>query len=111
MADSYFHILDEIDTILGSDYFFSILVPGQINCSQSDLIAQNSIFGFLISEKLPEFQTKSNSFLNLHTYQINIDSELKRSWELEEVPNSTHTLFPPEEQFFETHFQENYSIN
>ncbi|XP_035218435.1 uncharacterized protein LOC118191710 [Stegodyphus dumicola] len=47
----------------------------------------------------------------MHIYEINIDSELKRFWELEEVPNSTDTAFSPEEQFVETHFRENYSIN
>ncbi|XP_035225552.1 uncharacterized protein LOC118198073 [Stegodyphus dumicola] len=47
----------------------------------------------------------------MHIYEINIDSELKRFWELEEVPNSTDTVFSPEEQFVETHFRENYSIN
>ncbi|XP_035232906.1 uncharacterized protein LOC118204716 [Stegodyphus dumicola] len=111
LADPYFHIPDKIDIILGSDYLFSILLPGQITCSQSDLIAQNSIFGFLISGKLPESQTKSNSLSNMHIYEINIDSELKRFWELEEVPNSTDTVLSPEEQFVETHFRENYSIN
>ena len=50
---------------------------------------------------------KSNSFSNMHIYEINIDRELKRFCELEEMPNSTDTLFSPEEQFVETHFQEN----
>jgi hypothetical protein len=111
LADPHFATPNNIDIILGSDYFFSILLPGQITCSQNTLIAQNSIFGFLVSGKLPEPYTNSNSISNLHIYEVNIDNELKRFWELEEVFNSKDSVFSPEEQFVEQHFQETYSVN
>ncbi|GFY38216.1 hypothetical protein TNIN_245231 [Trichonephila inaurata madagascariensis] len=63
--------------ILGSDYFFSILIPGQITCSQSNLIAQNSIFGLLVSGKLTE-SLNSNSVLNLHINGTNIDNQIQQ---------------------------------
>ncbi|GFY69783.1 hypothetical protein TNIN_376611 [Trichonephila inaurata madagascariensis] len=65
--------------ILGFDYFFSIFLPGQITCSQSSLIAQNSIFGFLVSGKLTEL-LNSNSMLNLHIIETNIDNQLQDFW-------------------------------
>ncbi|GFV16474.1 integrase catalytic domain-containing protein [Trichonephila clavipes] len=110
LADPKFFISNNIDMILGSDYFFSILLPGQITCSQSNLIAQNSIFGFLISGKLTE-SLNSNSMLNLHINGTNIDNQLKQFWELEEIPNVKDKLLTPEEQFVETHFQNTYACN
>ena len=47
----------------------------------------------------------------MHIYEINIDSELKRFWEFEEVFISNDKMFPPDKQFVKSHFQENYSIN
>ncbi|GFT76069.1 integrase catalytic domain-containing protein [Trichonephila clavipes] len=35
LADPKFFVPNNIDMILGSDYFFSILLPGQITCSQT----------------------------------------------------------------------------
>ena len=63
LADPHFHILDKIDIILGSDYFFFYFNP-QITCSQSDLIAQNSIFGFSYPE----------NYQNLKRYQIHFQT-------------------------------------
>ncbi|GFW20807.1 integrase catalytic domain-containing protein [Trichonephila clavipes] len=106
LADPKFFIPNNIDMILGSDYFFSILLPGQITCFQSNLIAQNSIFGFLISGKLTD-SLNSNSMLNLHINGTNIDNQLKQFWELEEIPNVKDNILTSEEQFVEPHFQSN----
>ncbi|GFY49205.1 integrase catalytic domain-containing protein [Trichonephila inaurata madagascariensis] len=65
--------------ILGSDYFFAILLLGQITCSLSTLIAQNSIFGFLISGKLTD-PLNSNSMLNLQINGTDIDNQLQQFW-------------------------------
>ncbi|GFQ90375.1 uncharacterized protein TNCT_641861 [Trichonephila clavata] len=105
-----FFIPNDIDMILGSDYFFSILLPGQITCAQSNLIAQNSIFGFLVSGKLTE-SLNSNSMLNLHINGTSIDNQLKQFWELEEIPNLKDRILTFEEQFVETHFQNTYTFN
>ncbi|GFS94546.1 DUF1758 domain-containing protein [Trichonephila clavipes] len=110
LADPKFFIPNNIDMILGSDYFFSILLPGQITCSQSNLIAQNSIFGFLISGKLTD-SLNSNSMLNFHINGTNIDNQLKQFWELEEIPNVKNKILTSEEQFVETHFQNTYACN
>ncbi|GFS85310.1 integrase catalytic domain-containing protein [Trichonephila clavipes] len=110
LADPKFFIPNNIDMILGSGYFFSILLPGQITCSQSNLIAQNSIFGFLISGKLTD-SLNSKSMLNLHINGTNIDNKLKQFWELEEIPNLKDKILTSEEQFVETHFQNIYACN
>ncbi|GFQ86947.1 DUF1758 domain-containing protein [Trichonephila clavata] len=104
LADPNFFIPNDIDMILGSDYFFSILLPGQITCAQSNLIAQNSIFGFLVSGKLTE-SLHSNSMLNLHINGTSIDNQLKQFGKLEEIPNLKDKILTSEEQFVEKHFQ------
>ena len=66
-------------------------------------------FGFLCPvnyRKLIE-----NQFQIWHFYKININSELKHFWKLEEAFNSDDKTFSPEKQFVGSHFQENYSIN
>ncbi|GFS74770.1 integrase catalytic domain-containing protein [Trichonephila clavipes] len=108
LADSKFFIPNDIDIIFGSDYFFSILLPGQITCSQSNLIAQNSSFGFQISGKLTD-SLNSDSMLNFHINGANIDNQLKQFWELEEIPNVKDKILTSEEQFVETHFQNTYA--
>lgn len=111
LADPQFYIPGKIDLILGADYFFSLLLPGQVTCSQNQLIAQNSTFGFLVSGRLPDSHVNSKSLSNLHIYDINIDNELKRFWEIEEVFNSKEPILSPEEQFVESHFEKTYSVN
>ncbi|GFY68429.1 hypothetical protein TNIN_23801 [Trichonephila inaurata madagascariensis] len=76
LAYPKFFIPNNIDMILVYD-FFSIFIPGQITCSQSSLIAQNSIYGFLVSGKLTE-SLNSNSMLNLHINGTNIDNQIQQ---------------------------------
>ncbi|GFX32168.1 DUF1758 domain-containing protein [Trichonephila clavipes] len=110
LADPKFFIQNNIDMILGSDYFFSVLLPGQISCSQSNLFEQNSIFGILISGKLTD-SLNSNSTLNLHINGTNIENQLKQFWVLEEIPNVKDKILTSDEQFVEMHFQNTYVCN
>jgi len=109
LADKNFNVPNKIDMILGADHFFSILLPGQINYADSNLIAQNSLFGYLVSGKLVE--NKLNATSSLHIYELNIDNALRKFWEVEEVPNSANEIYSPEEEFVEKHFQDNHSVN
>ncbi|GFW44422.1 integrase catalytic domain-containing protein [Trichonephila clavipes] len=46
--------------------------------------------------------------LNLHINGTNIDNQLKKFWELEEIPYVKNKILTSEEQFVETHFQNTY---
>ncbi|GFW02285.1 integrase catalytic domain-containing protein [Trichonephila clavipes] len=69
LADPKFFISNNIDMILGSDYFFSILLPGQITCSQklgdskpaaiSRLLAMERKF-----KNNPDFEKQYKEFMN-----------------------------------------------
>lgn len=111
LADPTFSIPKHIDIIVGADYFFHLLRPGQITGLLNGLLAQNTVFGWVISGKL---KCNSNSS-NVNTYHIrksenNIDSTLKRFWQLEDLPQRDE-LLTEEEEFCEMHFQRTYSIN
>ncbi|GBN27038.1 hypothetical protein AVEN_34216-1 [Araneus ventricosus] len=107
LADASFNLPGQIDLIIGADYFFSILLLGQVVDSRSKLIAQNSIFGFLISGNL----LKTNSAFRINIFELNIDYELKRFWEMEEIRGIEISQFTLEEQFCDTNFHDTHLIN
>ncbi|GBN70470.1 hypothetical protein AVEN_185326-1 [Araneus ventricosus] len=52
LADPHFHKPGKIDLLLGNEYLCEFLRPGQCRVPNSQLIHQNSVFGFLASGRL-----------------------------------------------------------
>ncbi|GBN17419.1 hypothetical protein AVEN_269763-1 [Araneus ventricosus] len=52
LADPHFQKPGKIDLLLGNEYFCEFLRPGQCRVPNSQLIIQNSVFGFLASDRL-----------------------------------------------------------
>ncbi|GBL78744.1 hypothetical protein AVEN_145722-1 [Araneus ventricosus] len=111
LADPSFNLPGQIDLIIGADYFFSILLPGQVVDSRSKLIAQNSIFGFLISGNLLKTNSASTTAFRINIFELNIDYELKRFWEMEEIRGTEISHLTHEEQFCDTRFHDTHLIN
>lgn len=111
LADPDFAKPSEIDMILGADYFFSILRSGQIIGAKGQPIAQNTIFGWVISGKIAS--SEGTNATNSHFCNIeekNVDVILHKFWSLEELPVKGQ-LLSEEEQFCENHFKQNYRLN
>ncbi|XP_075159825.1 uncharacterized protein LOC142232979 [Haematobia irritans] len=101
LADPDFHSPGHVDLLLGSDVIPDLLLEGVKHVCGS-LIAQSTIFGWIISGPIPVREVTS---LSIQTTEISNDmlsQQLRTFWEQEEFPQET---FPtPDEEYCETLF-------
>ncbi|XP_017466075.1 PREDICTED: uncharacterized protein LOC108358989 [Rhagoletis zephyria] len=85
LADPHFFKPSQIDIVLGSDLMPQILQDGVKHNVFGNLLAQNSIFGWYLSEP-----TKREVISSYHTHVVedseDLNSQLKKFWEIEELP-------------------------
>ncbi|XP_055846062.1 uncharacterized protein LOC129912000 [Episyrphus balteatus] len=82
LADPTFNKSSQVDLLIGADLYPSIIRNGIKHISNS-LLAQNTMFGWILSGPIPEsFQ----SFNITVTKSCNCNNEVRRFWELEELP-------------------------
>lgn len=110
---------DAIDMIIGADLYSSVLLDGIRRRAPGDPIAQNTVFGWVISGQIKSassIQTRSSMSSNapslstviLHSaVSLSLEDEMKRFWEVEEVPQ--HSLLSDEEKQCEEHFTSTHS--
>lgn len=115
LADPNFSEPKEIDIILGSDYFFSVLQQGQIMGLANQPTAQNTIFGWVLAGKMKGVDNDVPICSNLASMHsdlnpVNLDLILQKFWHSEELPNKV-SKNTEEENFCEEHFKSNVKIN
>jgi len=103
LADENFNRLNSIHILLGADVFFEVLCHGKKKRPGNYPVSQDTELGWIVSGKIPlaapeEVPRKSFFIHNSH----NLDQQLQRFWENEELPNKTWTA---EEILFEEHFK------
>ena len=103
LADPHFNERKPIDLILGADVFEEILLDGSFK-EEGGLHFRNSIFGWIASGKQPNQNTSSPTT----SLCINETFNLKRFWQLEELPKAKQ--WTDEELACEKHFQETTQI-
>ncbi|XP_026829094.1 uncharacterized protein LOC113562802 [Ooceraea biroi] len=98
---------EPIDVIIGADLYGSVILDGIRRGGQGDPIARNSIFGWLISGPVGLtassnassacLATDAHPAVSVHHISVSpsLDAELRRFWEVEEVPRKA--LLTPEE--------------
>ncbi|GFV36807.1 uncharacterized protein TNCV_5010911 [Trichonephila clavipes] len=52
LADYKFNIPGKINVLLGAEIFYELLRPGQIYCGDSQLLLQNTVFGYVVSGRI-----------------------------------------------------------
>ncbi|XP_075152891.1 uncharacterized protein LOC142226662 [Haematobia irritans] len=85
LADPYFHSPGHVDLLLGSNVIPHLLLEGVKNVCGS-LIAQATIFGWIISGPI---SIRTTSSFSLHATEVSNDAlsnQLRVFWEQEEVP-------------------------
>ncbi|XP_045535734.1 uncharacterized protein LOC123721318 [Papilio machaon] len=101
LADPQFNQPNKIDILLGADAYSCILKEGIRRSSSSNLIAQNTNFGWILSGAVNNSNENSNFTHNninvMHT-QIREEDVLKRFWEIEEQINNKKILTPDEQK-------------
>ncbi|XP_074028529.1 uncharacterized protein [Leptinotarsa decemlineata] len=86
LADPHFNISNEIDLLLGAEIFSLILNSGRRPGKHNEPNAFHTIFGWILMGSIPN-PSSSELLTSLHcSCNPNLDSTLKRFWELEEVP-------------------------
>ncbi|XP_076300582.1 uncharacterized protein LOC143218899 [Lasioglossum baleicum] len=98
-----------IDMLIGAELFGQILKPGLRRTRNAGPIAQNTVFGWILSGQASDANQNSPTILAHHT-SINddpLEKALCRFWESEAIPSCS--LLTQEEKQCEKHFTDTYS--
>ncbi|XP_045493460.1 uncharacterized protein LOC123692730 [Colias croceus] len=82
LADPFFATPNKIDMLLGADVYGQILLEGLIKNSPSELIAQNTQLGWILSGPIQSRSSSSTIWCN-HIHQNDEYELMKKFWELE----------------------------
>ncbi|XP_072377717.1 uncharacterized protein [Diabrotica undecimpunctata] len=107
LSDEQFFEPGEIDMLIGADLFWDLLTEGKIYLGNGLPILQNTKLGWVVSGKSPV--STSLSRCNFANTIYSEDAQLKRFWELEEVP--VNSVLPKDESECENHFHRNTTRN
>ncbi|GFW24684.1 integrase catalytic domain-containing protein [Trichonephila clavipes] len=103
-SDDSFYVPGPIDCLLGVEIFYELLRSGQIRSENSNLIFQNTVFGFVASGSNSFADTEARVHCGL--IKGNLNQTLKMFWELENVdvekPKNEEAIFC-EDHFLKTH--------
>ncbi|GBM74711.1 hypothetical protein AVEN_274847-1 [Araneus ventricosus] len=78
-----FNVPDKIDMLLGAEIFYELLRPGQIYAQNSQLLLQNTVFGYVVSGSVDQVaEDRVHCRLILDN---DINKTLKQFWEIESV--------------------------
>ena len=111
LADPTFHLPGSIDVIFGADYFFDLLSGPKLVDSDGATIAQSTKFGWIVVGSFLSKQKQNVDKVSLHVLNVNVDQDLRKFSEIEDLPNCQKQILTSEEKFCENHFKENYEIN
>ncbi|CAH1977156.1 unnamed protein product [Acanthoscelides obtectus] len=95
LADPQFNISDEVDILLGSEVFWSVMVPGLKKGTRRLVWLQNTELGWLVAGNIASgisnntviscLSISNRSKMKCVNSTGNIDSKLEKFWQLEEV--------------------------
>ncbi|GFT33510.1 DUF1758 domain-containing protein [Trichonephila clavipes] len=104
LADDRFNIPDKIDMLLSAEIFFELLRPEKFKIKNSDLILQNTVFGYVVSGNVDSLnETKVNCGL---VRDEDLNKTLQKFWEVkneEIVQTKNNEANLCEEHFMKTH--------
>jgi len=107
LADPVFYIPQNIDMLLGAEFFYSILQPAKQVGPDGCPSAVSTTFGWIIgggSNPKSDAITKSLFISSVPDPSISLDQLLTRFWEQEEVREASQTLTADEQKCI-THFE------
>lgn len=103
LADTNYNKPGSIDIILGADVFGEIILDGVRKGKPGAPIAQATEFGWILSGKTNKNLKENHSNAVSLITQINIDDELRKFWELEEIKDTPE--MSAEDMECEKHFE------
>ena len=108
LADPSFNKSAPIDMLLGSHVFWEIICVGQVQLGKGLPIMHKTLLGWVIAGNLNFKQMQSNtsiSFLNIQHNNLQLDEQLTKFWQLEEV--NCESPLSINDKYCESHFLEN----
>ncbi|XP_018406264.1 PREDICTED: uncharacterized protein LOC108782481 [Cyphomyrmex costatus] len=110
LADSEPMSRDPIDIIIGIDFYGMLILDGIRKGSANEPVVQNTALGWILFGPISPSLNRHSPSLPVHHSNIeNLDSVLRRFWEVEELPQSPHLTLDEiryEEHFVATHSDE-----
>ena len=119
LADPQFNLLGPIDMIIGADLYTKIICDGLKKSANSEIIAQQTALGWIItgsptSKKFTQNSPPPRISSTVTSLTCIVDSNLSKLvrsfWEQEELQENSSCLTPAESQY-EDHFSRTYRRN
>ncbi|KAL1446547.1 hypothetical protein WDU94_013944 [Cyamophila willieti] len=109
LSDPKFNVSQDIDMIVGAEYFFDILRPESIQGPDGYPNLHNSKFGWIMTGKVPNTKVNvpNTKVSHISSFHVTLNTSLERFWELEEQPAVKH--LSQKEKDCEIHFAQNVS--
>ncbi|XP_037819937.1 uncharacterized protein LOC119609284 [Lucilia sericata] len=110
LADPCFHKPQKIDLLIGAEIFFDLISVGQIKSGPSLPILQKTSLGWIVTGKYNQSKgsNANNKVFHINSSienESNIDSIVKKFWELEEIPKESTKIYSEEQQECEEIFR------
>lgn len=93
LADPQFHVLSEIDILIGAEIFWDLLCIGQIQCSDKHPKLHKTKLGWILAGRLAEPMRPSPRVHSFHASISNdqLHDQLNRFWQLDNLADHTTT--------------------
>ncbi|GFV70308.1 integrase catalytic domain-containing protein [Trichonephila clavipes] len=105
LADKNFNIPERVQMLLGAEVFYELMLPGQFKTEGSNVIFQNTVFGFIVSGSTSS-DVKGKEHCGFIQAADNLEHSIKKFWEIENVEIDsvkTRGLDTCEDHFKNTH--------
>lgn len=111
MADEFFYKQQSIDLLLGTEYFFDILLSKKLSLGPNMPTFQETQAGWIVTGRYVPDSKHSITKCMVTTAELNdLNNQMQFLWKMEEIHNPT-TKWTPEQKSCETHFTENVATN
>ncbi|XP_075162446.1 uncharacterized protein LOC142235098 [Haematobia irritans] len=98
LADPLFGKSDQVDILIGADFYPQILLDGVQRNVLGSLVAQETIFGWVLTGQIDNQRNSFTTLVSFYT-ETALNEQLERFWKLEEPP--CVNKMTPEEEYCE----------
>ncbi|GFU46305.1 integrase catalytic domain-containing protein [Trichonephila clavipes] len=106
LADKNFNIPESVQMLLGAEVFYELILPGQFKTEGSNVIFQNTVFGFIVSGSTSS-DAKGKEHCGFIQAADNLEHSIKKFWEIENV--EIDSVKTSELDICEDHFKSTHS--
>ncbi|GFS86066.1 integrase catalytic domain-containing protein [Trichonephila clavipes] len=106
LADKNFNIPERVQMLLGAEVFYELMLPGQFKTEGSNVIFQNTVFGFIVSGSTSS-DAKGKEHCGFIQAADNLEHSIKKFWEIENV--EIDSVKTSELDICEDHFKSTHS--